>query len=563
MSPKFDSSSSLRKKAEVLHGQQSSEVTDLSTLSTEEVHRLIHELQVHQIELELQNEELQNAQNELEVSRDKYSDLYDFAPVAYFTMGETGLIEEANLTGARLLGVERHALIGQPLSRFVSPDHQDIYYLHRNKIIETLTSQHCEIDMLKKNGTSFSGELTGVFIDKSEDSKNRYRLAINDITLQVIARKDIQKRQNLESLGFLAGGIAHDFNNILTVIFTNLQLLERTLPKNTAEYECVTDAWEATLRTKNLTSQLLTFATGGTPFKTITSIEEMIQKTSKLSLSGSNTKAEYHFPDNLLLVDIDIGQINRVIQNVVINADQAMPNGGILNISAENITLSDENVYALKPGHYVKIAFTDQGGGMTEDVLKHIFDPYFTTKQAGNGLGLAIVYSIISRHDGHITVHSKVDTGTMLEILLPASEKKPAVTHKKQIGVPTGSVKILLMDDEEIIRRTIGRILEKLGHVVDSVPDGTQALQAYQTSVDTDVPYHIVIMDLTIPGGMGGREAIQHLLSKHPNARVIVTSGYANDPIMKDYKTYGFKGRIHKPIDLIELTNTIEKVLVG
>jgi len=562
MSPKFNSSSPLREKAEELHEQRFVDVADLSTKSTEEVHRLIHELQVHQIELELQNEELQQTQNALEVSRDKYSDLYDFAPVAYFTISETGLIEEANLTGARLLGVERRALIGQPLSHFVSPDHQDTYYLHRKNIIETRVSQHCEIDMLKADGTSFSGELTGVVIDESEDGKNHYRIAINDITLQVIARKNIQKRQNLESLGFLAGGIAHDFNNILTVIFTNLQLLERTLPKNTAEYECVTDAWEATLRTKNLTSQLLTFATGGTPFKTITSIEEMIQKTSKLSLSGSKTKAQYHFPDNLLLVDIDTGQINRTIQNVVINADQAMPNGGILNISAENIILSDENIYALKAGHYVKIAFTDQGEGMTEEVLKHIFDPYFTTKQAGHGLGLAIVYSIISRHEGHVAVHSKVNTGTTFEILLPASEKKPAVTHKKQIEVSTGSAKILLMDDEEIIRRTIGRILERLGHVVDTVPDGTQALQAYQDSVGTDAAYHIVIMDLTIPGGMGGKDAIQHLLNKHPNARAIVTSGYANDPIMKDYKAYGFKGRIHKPIDLVELTNTIEKVLV-
>ena len=563
MIPNANPSSHLRKKAEMLYEQQSSNITDVSALSTEEIQHLVHELQVHQIELEIQNEELQHAQNELEVSRDKYADLYDFAPVAYFTIGEKGLIEEANLTGATLLHVERRMLIGQTLSRFVSPDHQDAYYLNRKKILETHTPQCCEIDMIKADGTSFSAELKGVAINNEGGIQKRYRIAISDITLQVIARQAIQKRQNLESLGFLAGGIAHDFNNILTVIFTNLQLLEKTLPPKTPEYECVSDAWEATLRTKNLTSQLLTFATGGIPLKKITSIDELIQKTSKLSLSGSNTKAQYHFPKDLLPVDIDTSQISRVIQNLVINADQAMPNGGIINISAENITLPSENVHMLKAGTYVKIMFADQGEGMTEDVMKHIFDPYFTTKQAGHGLGLAIVYSIISRHEGHIAVHSKVGVGTTFEILLPASEKQSTEIFSKKTTMLRSSARILLMDDEEIIRRTISRILEKLGHVVDTVPDGTQALQTYQASIDANTPYEIVIMDLTIPGGMGGKDAIKHLLSNHPDARVIVTSGYANDPIMKDYKTYGFKGRIHKPIDLIELTNTIEKVLVG
>lgn len=551
--------SDLRKKAEEqIHATN---ITDLSTLSAEEGQRLLHELQVHQIELEMQNEELRRAQDELEASRDKYSDLYDFAPVAYFTIDEKGLIEESNLTGATLLGVERRALLRQPLSRFVSQKHQDAFYLHRKETLKSPEAQHCELDLVKADGTTFFGELKSIAIEDTKTHKSRYRIAISDITKRVTAEKELQKTNNLASLGFLAGGIAHDFNNILTAIFANLQMLKTAIDTNTEAYQYVEDAWEATLRTKNLTAQLLTFATGGTPIKKAVAVEELIQKITTLSLSGSNVKPDYNFPKSLLPVNIDVGQFNRVIQNLVINAHQSMPDGGILHISAKNVTLSDQSMYKLKAGSYVKIMFTDKGIGMSEDVMRHIFDPYFTTKEAGNGLGLSIVYSIVSRHEGHITVQSEMGVGTTFELLLPTSNEQPIQTGLKENPLPTGTAKILFMDDEEIIRKTVSRILEKLGYTVDVVEDGTQALQAYQTAAETGTPYHVVIMDLTIPGGMGGQKTIQELHQKYPDAIAIVTSGYAQDTVMAEYKKYGFKGRLHKPIDLVDLTKTIEDVL--
>ncbi|MFT5367888.1 MAG: two-component system cell cycle sensor histidine kinase/response regulator CckA [Candidatus Latescibacterota bacterium] len=556
-----DPSSNLRKQAERKIAPRLGSVSELAALSAEETQRLLHELQVHQIELEMQNEELQRAQNELETSRDRYSDLYDFAPVAYFTIGEKDTIEEANLTGATLLGVERHTLIGQSLSRFVLPEHQDTFYLHRKQILETGESQRCEIEMITAMGTKFFGELKSLIVTERGTSKNRYRVAISDITQRVVAEKEIIKTHNLESLGLLAGGIAHDFNNVLTGIFANIQMLQLTLDKDAPGYHYVTDAWDATLKTRDLTAQLLTFATGGTPLKEIASIEELIKRTTQLSLSGSKTRPAYHFSENLFAADIDVSQIGQVIQNLVINANQAMPSGGILNISADNVRFATENAYGLKAGAYVKVTFTDQGVGMSEEIVKHIFDPYFTTKQAGHGLGLSIVYSIVSRHEGHIAVRSKVDTGTTFELFLPASEEKTVALVTKEKTLPTGTSKILIMDDEDIICTTIGRILRKLGYVVDTASDGHEALQAYQASVDAGSPYHIVIMDLTIPGGMGGEETIQQLHQKHPEARGIVTSGYANNPVMTDYKKYGFRGRVNKPMDLGVLTKTIEDVL--
>ena len=339
--------------------------------------------------------------------------------------------------------------------------------------------------------------------------------------------------------------------------------LERFLNKDSMEYEIASDAQQAANKTKALTQQLMTFAKGGAPVKETASIEELIRETAGLSLRGSNTKPEYHFSDGLSSVDIDTGQIGQVIQNLVLNADQAMPSGGTLKISAGNVEIADGDPLPLESGPYIKVSVEDQGVGIPKSILSQVFDPYFSTKETGHGLGLSISYSIIQRHSGHIMVSSEVGVGTKFEFYLPASEKQASTSTEIEQELSVGTGRILLMDDEETIHQLVGRTLKVLGYEVKSVYDGDEALQGYKAALETDNPFDIVIMDLTIPGGMGGREAIGRLHEIDPQARVIVSSGYANDPVIANYEEYGFVGRVVKPIDVEDLADTVKSVLKG
>jgi len=388
------------------------------------------------------------------------------------------------------------------------------------------------------------------------------RLVIyQDITEHERMEEEIRRANNLESLGLLAGGIAHDFNNILTGVLGNLTLLEMTLDKEDDLVEIVTDAILAADKTRGMTRQLMTFAKGGSPVKELASIEALIRETTDLSLRGSNTRAEYRFPEELTSVDIDRGQIGQVVQNLVINADQAMPNGGVLKIAANEVEISDRDAVLLDPGKYVHVAVEDQGIGMSEETVRQVFDPYFTTKPAGHGLGLSISFSIISQHGGHMTVRSEIDAGTTFEFYLPAAEKQAPTASERDRKPARGKGRVLLMDDEEMVRRTVGRMLERLGYEVDSVADGREALQAYRISLETGSLYDIVVMDLTVPGGMGGREAVAELQKVDPKARVVVSSGYANDPVVAQYADYGFCGRIPKPVSIKELADAMQKAM--
>ena len=391
------------------------------------------------------------------------------------------------------------------------------------------------------------------------------RGVVIDITERKRMAEEIRRAHNLESLGLLAGGIAHDFNNVLTGVTGNLTLLQHFLDRDSEEYEIASEAKLAADRTRDLTQQLMTFARGGFPVKETASIEELLRETTGLSLRGSNSKPEYHFADDLSPLDVDTGQIGQVIQNLVLNADQAMPDGGLLRISAENIELTGDDLLPLAPGPYVKISVEDQGNGIPKEMLTQVFDPYFSTKETGHGLGLSIAYSIIQRHDGHITVTSEQGMGTTFEFYLPASQKSPVTAPRKgqEKKLARGAGKILLMDDEETIHRVISRTLNKLGYDVKSVYTGEEALGEYKTALKTEEPFAAVIMDLTIPGGLGGREAIGKLHEIDPRARVIVSSGYANDPVMADFASYGFAGKVSKPVDIEDLAGTVKKVLAG
>gem|GEM_PF-931938 len=387
-------------------------------------------------------------------------------------------------------------------------------------------------------------------------------LVFRDVTLERQIEAELLKMEKLSSLGILAGGIAHDFNNILTGIMGNLSLAMISTPQQSALHQRLAEAEQATIRARDLVQQLLTFAKGGAPVKELASLEEIIRDSATFAGRGSQVRCVVHCAEDLWPAEVDPGQISQVIQNLVINAIQAMPTGGTVTVTAENVALGKSEGLPLSPGKYVKITVADQGIGIPADYLPKIFDPYFSTKQKGSGLGLATAYSIIKNHRGYITVESTLGAGTTFYLYLPASPKRV----KKNVSsthatLKTGHGRILVMDDDPDVRQVAGRILEHLGYEVAFATEGSEAINAYQEARDSGRPFAAVIMDLTIPGGMGGLEALKNLKRIDPEIKAIVSSGYADDPIMTHFQKYGFNGVIKKPYRVDTFSQVLYEVL--
>ncbi len=373
--------------------------------------------------------------------------------------------------------------------------------------------------------------------------------------------QELVKAQKLESLGILAGGIAHDFNNLLASIMGNISLAMLDLGAENGAYRQLEAAERASLRAQDLTRQLLTFSKGGAPVKRTTMVSELIKESAGFALRGSRVRYDYSFPDDLWLVDVDEGQISQVMHNLIINADHAMPEGGTITIRCENIIMRSQSSLPLEPGDYVKIMVQDHGVGITKEHLPKVFDPYFTTKQKGSGLGLATSYSIIQNHGGHITVESELGLGTTFSIYLPASPDAKLLDRPDKAQIQTGSGRILLMDDEEEVRNTTGDVLKRLGYTVEFADDGIRAIELYKAALKKGENFDAVIMDLTVPGGMGGKEALMKLLEIDPAVKAIVSSGYSNDPIMANFRNHGFRGVVTKPYRIRDLGETLWDVL--
>jgi two-component system, cell cycle sensor histidine kinase and response regulator CckA len=278
-------------------------------------------------------------------------------------------------------------------------------------------------------------------------------------------------------------------------------------------------------------------------------------------LRESKSNCEFSISKDLWPAEVDVGQISQVINNIVINANQAMPKGGIIQVAAENLIIEDRYGLPVKPGRYIRISIKDQGVGIDENHFLHIFDPYFTTKQEGSGLGLATTYTIIKKHEGHITVESQLGVGTTFHIYLPASDK--AIPEKEEAKLIKGQGRILVMDDEAPIRKMIGRMLGNLGYESEFANDGAEAIRMVKEVKESGKPYDAVILDLTIPGGMGGKEAINKLLEIDPEVKAIVSSGYSDDPVLAIFQEYGFKGMIPKPFESLSLGKVLHEVLKG
>jgi PAS domain S-box-containing protein len=382
-----------------------------------------------------------------------------------------------------------------------------------------------------------------------------------DITERIKNEEERLKTQKLESLGLLAGGLAHDFNNLLTAIIGNIAFTKTNLDPNDESFRALEMAEKASLRAKDLIQQLITFARGGEPIKKVVSPTVLLRESAGFVLSGSKVRCELQLPDTLAPVEVDESQINQVMNNILINAVQAMPDGGVITIRGENITIEGSNPLPLKAGAYVKISIEDEGHGIPGKYLDKIFDPYFTTKQKGSGLGLTTAYYIVQKHGGYIHIESDLAKGTTCYIYLPATLSHLPTAAQETHPVQEGRGKILVMDDEEILRDFMGRILSKSGYEVEVSADGNEAIQTYREAMDSGRPFDIVLMDLTVPGGMGGKEAIQQLLKIDPEVKAIVSSGYSNDPIMANFGEYGFKGVVAKPYTLQQLINAIQTVL--
>ena len=384
----------------------------------------------------------------------------------------------------------------------------------------------------------------------------------------------LQKAQKMESIGMLAGGIAHDFNNLLYVVMGNISLVQDDLKPEIGVSESLKDAEEACIKAKELTARLITFSKGGDPVKKMMSIDNLLKDTIISASSGSNLKSNISITDAIRQVNIDDNQIKQVVRNIFVNAKEAMDDNGQLKVSCENIDIPQEGLLTLNQGKYIKISFEDQGRGISKENMEKIFDPYFSTKDMGidkgQGLGLTISYSIIKKHGGLITVESEQEIGSTFSVYLPAisvkkpdyqkSVKKPA-THTPVKQPVTGTGKILLMDDEEAIRIFMGQVLNRLGYDAETCTEGKETVEIYKKAMESKEPFDVAILDLTNKIGMGGQETMRRLLEIDHNTKGIIITGYSDDPVVANFKAYGFSGVITKPATREELSRVINEVL--
>ncbi len=449
------------------------------------------------------------------------------------------------------------------------------------------------------------------FSDEDAELQTGLNTMIANLKLRAIERDNAElearKGQKLESIGILAGGIAHDFNNLLTAIHGNLQLAQM-FNNNPETANSLVECEKASVRAMALTRQLLTFAKGGNPYRTPNSIAELIVNNATFMLRGSKCTCEFHFSDDLKFADIDVGQIGQAIDNIVINANQAMPSGGVIHISAENISVDPSRSGGSTPslplprGTYVKITIRDEGVGISPENLEKIFDPFFSTKANGSGLGLSTAHNIIKRHGGYLTAESIPGQGSSFFIYLPvspgnsssgasaaAAKGAKAASSSSSLSVFLSSGEqirssasspflqktvprertltyvsgghVLIVDDQENIRQLLGKMLGIMNCVCEYASDGAEAIEKYKHAKNSGHPFDAVFMDLTIPGKMGGKEAIAILKKLDPGVRAVVASGYSNDPVMANFHEYGFVARLDKPFKVMDINDIMEKIL--
>jgi PAS domain S-box-containing protein len=468
----------------------------------------------------------------------------------------------ANKELCGILQLQHNKIISRSLKDFI--DSKDIKAVldALNELIKNNMPVHIIFKIVREDG-----ELRNIKLNSSLIKNSQGNILIIGQMLDVTEKEKLEeeflKIKKLESVGLFAGGIAHDFNNILNAILGNISLAKLSFEDKNELSTLLEAAEKASVRAKNLTNQLLTFSKGGAPIKKSMKIEKLLYEAVNLALSGSNLKCIYTIDNELWPVEVDEGQLHQVISNIVLNSKQAMPSGGNIELVADNISMERVSILPfLKKGNYVKISIKDNGIGIPDDIINKIFDPYFTTKTTGQGLGLTSVYSIIKKHEGHITAESISGKGTTFTIFLPASEIfEEIITLNSESIDDIKKGFVLLMDDEESILSVTTRMLEKLGFTVIQARDGKEAISICKKYSDENKLFDFAIFDLTIPGGIGGKEALKDVLKIYPDLKVIVSSGYSNDPVMANFQEYGFKEVIAKPYTIDDLKRIIKKFI--
>lgn len=526
-----------------------------------DMQRLVHELQVHQIELEMQNDQMQLARDAMKAGLERYSGLFDFAPVGYLTLDRSGTVQDANLAAAGLLGIERSRLVHQRFGGHVAPSDLGGFDAFLEKVFVGEVRGFCELTLVRDAPLPIVVRVEAAV----ESSGEECRVVLVDITGRKRAEEDRLTLNKLESTGILAGGIAHDFNNLLTVILLDLEQARSLAAPGVQMARHLDEAKKAALSARSLTQQLVTFSKGGAPVRTVTRLDGVIRDSVRLPLSGSRVRCEMSLAGDLWSANVDEGQIGQVIRNLILNAREAMTNGGVISVRAGNVVIGASEHPQLSPGDFVQLRVTDRGSGMSEEVRAKIYDPYYSTKQRGEekgtGLGLTICHAIIQKHGGTIEVTSEVGVGTTFLVHLPACRDE-AGDKKHVVGeTAPSSARILVMDDDESVRKVIGLTLRRMGNEVETVADGNTAIDRYRKATESGRPFDLVFLDLTVRAGMGGRETMLALRTFDPGVKGIVMSGYSEDIIVRDPGNHGFAGVLAKPFDRGKLEAVIARVM--
>ena len=555
----------MRAAAETLSRLESPESMErISVPSLAEMGAVLHDLSVHQIELEMQNDELQRAGEALEASRARYFELYDLAPVGYLTIGESGTVKEANLTAANLLGLVRTQIVGQPINRFILVEDRDIYYVQRQQLLETSKPQVCELRFLKQGSGPFWARLEASLVRDTQDAST-FHTVISDISErkraeleQASLQAQLAHSQKMEAVGTLAGGIAHDFNNILTGILGGLSLLELEL-KGGEHQPDIDDMKGLAERAANLTQSLLGFARRGKNDVRPLDLALAVEKTMTMfGRSRRDVTLQRNVAPDLSAVLMDHTQLEQILLNLFINAGQAMPDGGTITVDLTNEELASE-----PPGtaacHFVRLAIKDTGIGMDAATQLRIFEPFFTTKDIGHGtgLGLASVYGIMKSHGGHVSVESQLGKGAVFTLLLPAVDMLPRPETAPPVAMTHGDETILIVDDEVAIRRVYSRLLTKLGYTVLLASGGRLALELIDKHRDQ---ISLVILDMTMPE-MSGSQTYKALQAVAPNCKVLLASGHSIDGQAQEILASGCNGFLQKPFNLATIGAKIREIL--
>ncbi|MBI5827634.1 MAG: PAS domain S-box protein [Deltaproteobacteria bacterium] len=521
----------------------------------------IEELLAENRRLEARIRECRKAQDTLraivEESERKFGNLMENMPVGIAFTTEDDEILEANAALWKMFGYgSKEEFLKEKASslyRGIDESGRAAEAIRRGGV------KDLDVRARKKDGTEFIGSLTSL-VQKAEDGRPRFISLFQDVTEKKMMENEILKAKKLETIGDLAGGIAHDFNNLLVGILGRISVAMEYVEKDGKLHEILCDVEEAALRTKGLTRRLLTFSRGGQPVKEPASAVDLLRSTADLVLRESGVRCEFSFPDGDVYADMDEGQVGQAMNNIILNARQAMDEGGVVEIEARNVTVTGEDPLPIDPGSYVMVSIKDNGRGIPEENLNRVFDPFFTTKQRSSGLGLAVTYSVIKKHRGHITVESKEGGGTTVHVYLPASVGRP-LSAPGSPAVERGSGRVLVMDDDEMVRDVAGEMLEVLGYDYSFARDGEEAIGFFKKAIETGEPFDAVILDLTVEDGMGGADAVKKLARIDPGVKAIVSSGYSRDPIMSDYRKHGFCAVIYKPYRLAEFSRAVKDAI--